>query len=151
MPSRKPIPPFTISIDDREKKPYSFPRSSVVHMETGDYGILDAPLLITIDRKNPKDAVSTVIHNRDRFVRELERMREYKFRAIVIEESLEFMASPYTFSRANPKSVLQSYFAFQVRYNVHVIFAGSRQLSRAVVLRLLEWAWHDRCKEMEII
>ena len=149
--SRKAIPPFTISIDDREKQPYRFERSQVVRMETGDYGIAEAPLLATIDRKNPADAVGTVIQNRRRFVRELERMQEYSFRAIVIEASLEEMLAPYKHSKANPRSVVQSYLAFQVRYGVHVIWAGSRQLGRATTLRLLEWAWLERCKEQGII
>jgi ERCC4-type nuclease len=151
MPKRKPILPFTISIDDREKHPYDFSRSEVVHMETGDYGIVEAPLLITIDRKNPNDAVQTVIANRARFVNEMERMQEYRFRAIIIEATLETMLQPYRRSRANPRSVVQSYMAFQVRYNVHVIWAGNRKLARATTFRLLEWAWYERCKEMGLI
>lgn len=149
--SRKPIPPFTISIDDREKKPYRFERSQVVHMETGDYGIVEAPLVATIDRKNPSDAVQTVIQNRARFVAEMERMQEYSFRAIVIEATLEKMLHPYKRSRANPRSVVQSYLAFSVRYGVHVIWAGNRQLGRATTLRLLEWAWRERCKDQGLI
>jgi len=149
--SKKSIPPFTISIDDREKKPYAFERSQVVHMETGDYGIVEAPLLVTVDRKSLPDAVGTIIHHRERFAREMERMQEYSFRAIVIEATLEKALQPYRKSRANPKSVVMSYIAFQVRYGVDVIWAGSRPLAQSYTRALLQAAWKERCKAMGII
>jgi len=149
---KKKLPPWTISIDDREKIPYHFSGSPsrCVRMETGDYGIIEAPLLVTVDRKSMKDAVQTVISSRDRFKREMVRMQEYEFRAIVIEGSLEQMLQPYGWSKSHPRSVVQSYLSLQVAYNVHVVWAGSRTLGRSITFRLLEWAWIHRCRKLGI-
>lgn len=148
---KRNIHPFTICIDTRERIGYSFVNSITAHLETGDYQLLESPKSIVIERKNPEDAVSTIINNRDRFILEMQRMQEFHYRAIVIESSLADMLRPYRWSKSNPKAVVQSYLSFSVRYNVHVIWAGSRELGKAVTLRLLEWAWEKRCRELGLI
>lgn len=147
----KNIPGFTIAIDNREKHAYSFANSISTHLETGDYAILEAPLAITIDRKNPQDAVSTIIQHRDRFIAEMERMQEYEYRAIVIESSLEDLLKPYQYSKAKPKAVIQSYTAFSIRYNIHVVYACNRTLAKTMTLRMLEWKWIERCRKLGLI
>jgi len=148
---KKNIPPFTIAIDTREKYPYSFVNSTSVTLETGDYAIIESPTCIVIERKNPEDAVTTIINHRERFIDEMQRMQSYKYRAIIIESTMEDLLKPYQRSRANPKAVVQSYLAFSVRYNVHIFFVGSRTLGKTTTLRLLEWSWHKRCAELGII
>ena len=66
-----------IIIDDREKTPLPF---SAVPFETarlltGDYSIAGSELDFTVERKTIDDLVSSLTQNRDRFTREMERMR----------------------------------------------------------------------------
>lgn len=117
----------TIVIDTREKHPIVFPpRLATRHgtLGTGDYsvdGFLDC---FTVERKSLADLVNTVIHDRERFARELERMRSYEFRRILVTAPFErVVRGPYPHSRANPKSVLASLAAFEVRYGVPIVFA----------------------------
>jgi ERCC4-type nuclease len=95
-------------------------------LKTGDYSIEGYTEKVTIERKSLSDLVSTVIHNRGRFIRELSRMQTYGYAAIVIEASLTDVGRPYPFSQANPRAVLGSLQSFALIYGVHIVFADDR-------------------------
>lgn len=131
-------------IDSREQLPYSFSRFSDQFSEIrkhrllcGDYSILGWETKIAMERKSLSDLVSTIIHNRDRFKAELYKLAQYEHAAIVIEASLAQVSSPYSFSEANPKSVVGSLQAFSLLYNVHVVFADNRVLAEAWIANAL--------------
>ena len=63
---------------------------------------------------------------RSRFKRELERLKPYDYSAIIIEASHREVASPYSFSRVHPSSILGSLQSMQLQYGIDVIFAGDR-------------------------
>ena len=68
--------PFTVLVDKREKKPWSFPaKTKRVHMETGDYAIERLPSFC-VERKSAVALAATTdtVRSRARFGRELERM-----------------------------------------------------------------------------
>lgn len=126
-------PKPTLIIDSREQLPYGFNRFHDQFKEIrrgkllcGDYSIHCFETKICVERKSLPDLVNTVIHGRDRFKRELAKMHNYDYAAIVIEASLKDVSSPYGFSQANPKSVVGSLQSFGLVYGVHVIFANDR-------------------------
>ena len=57
-------------------------------------------------------------------MREVEKMRQFRFAAIVIEATEAEVAAGQYGSKATPQSILQSLAAIQVRAGVHVIWAG---------------------------
>lgn len=134
-------PPFTIVIDTREQTPLTFPRDVPTiraGLHTGDYSIAGCEDVFTVERKSLADLVHTVIHDRARFERELERMRAFQFRRVVCTATIDAVRrGNYPHSRANPKSVLASIAAFEVRYNVPFVFAGS---AFEAVRRIVDWA-----------
>jgi ERCC4-type nuclease len=137
----------TLLYDTREQLPYEFTRFSDQFaaiekrkLLCGDYSILGWETQICFERKSIQDLVSTVIHGKERFGKELAKLREYEHAAIVIEASYQQVASPYTFSDANPKSVIGLLQSHQLRYGVHVIFAGTRVHAEAHIAgMLLKW------------
>lgn len=122
----------TILVDSREQMPLdirAYP-VEVVGLPVGDYGIKgfsgwENPQFI-IERKSLSDLIGSLTQGRERFLREVEKLREFRFAAIVIEAyESEILRWDYE-SKATPQSILQSLAAIQVRAGVHVIWAMDR-------------------------
>ena len=143
MKNLKPKPiELVVAVDTREQKPYRFSKSEVKTLPTGDYSIIGLEDRITIERKTKADAYASLGQGRARFKRELERLSQFDFAAIVIEASLpDFLQAP-AFSCMNPKAALKSLIAWSVRYHVHVFFAGDRRHGHALTRQLLEKYLH---------
>ncbi|MGN0851839.1 MAG: ERCC4 domain-containing protein [Kiritimatiellia bacterium] len=122
---------FAIIEDTREQTPLDFTRATDIptvrqKLDTGDYSATGFENIVTIERKNPEDLVSSVILDRARFERELKRMREGGFKLCVIycEATYADIAAGAYRGRSNPKSVLGSLDAFAARYGVPTLFCS---------------------------
>jgi len=131
-----------IVIDTREQCPLDLPNSEVGTLATGDYSIKGHEDAVCCERKSLDDLYGTVGHGRDRFIRELERMQSYRFRALVIEATLEqVLTRPPEHQHPcachgrmlHPNSVVGSVLAWCWRYGIPPIFAGNRALAARVV------------------
>lgn len=103
-----PVRRFTILIDTREKPTNAlFDEGSALKehdpilaykrqkLDTGDYAIQEAPELVCIEKKqNGKELHSNFVHQRDRFMRELDRMKPFKHKWIVIQQTYEEFCDP---------------------------------------------------------
>lgn len=161
------INPFTVIIDSREQAPWSFSglradsekkyRPLVVFTEkcglpTGDYSIKGMEADITIERKSLADAFSTFTTDRERFERELERMRSFKFGAVIIEAGWEaVIAGPKRIDRSEEQSRIigktcyRSILYWTQRFpNVHWFLMPDRLTAERTCFRLLECWWKDR-------
>ena len=89
-------PPFRIVIDTREQTPWTFPDWPTVtkHLKTGDVSISGLERYLCIERKSLPDLAGccsdrkdkiTGRSNRDRFKDELQRMRAYNRRCVIVE------------------------------------------------------------------
>ena len=134
-------PPAAIVIDTREQTPLAFPSAIPTvrgTLPTGDYSVTGFADVFTVERKSLADLVHTIIHDRARFERELERMRPFAFRRVLVTTSYEAVArGEYAHSRANPRSVVASIAAFEARNNVPFVFAANPSEAAA---RLVDWA-----------
>ena len=118
--------------DTREQAPYQFEKYrcelGCASLPTGDYSIAGLEDRAAIERKTLDDLISCLMgDNRERFQRELARLRGYDVAAVVIEASMEDAREHRYRSKMEPHAVLQSILAFQVRYGVSFIWAGSRE------------------------
>ena len=133
--------PFTIVVDTREQTPLMFAKcvpTIRAGLRTGDYSLAGFEDQFTVERKSLSDLVHTIIHDRARFERELERMRAFAFRRVVCTASIEVVRrGNYPHSAASPKAVLASIATFEVRYDVPFVFAGS---SDEAARRIVGWA-----------
>jgi len=139
--TRTDLPP--IIVDTREQTPLVFP--AVVQLKrgtlkTGDYSVAGYEDQFTVERKSLPDLVHTVIHERERFEHELERMRSFRFRRILVTVPYaDVSAGSYSFCRANPRSVIASINAFEMRYGVPAVFAAG--VGEAAT-RVINWAYY---------
>ena len=116
-----------VQIDTREQCPLdikAYP-TEIATLPVGDYGISgfsdwQNPAFI-VERKSLSDLISSLTQGRERFMREVEKMRQFRFAAIVIEATEAEVAAGQYGSKATPQSILQSLAAIQVRAGVHVI------------------------------
>lgn len=128
------VPKPVVLIDTREQSPFRLGRfdnwiagSKVATLGTGDYSIEGMESLVCLERKSLNDLVATLMHQRPRFFRQLERMQAFPYRAILVEASYEDVKSPYNFTddtAAHPNGVSGSLDALEVRFGIPVIYTS---------------------------
>ena len=123
-----------IIIDTREDRRLVLPTLPHVidTMPEGDYGIVGfsgragEPLGFAIERKSITDLVGSLTRRRAAFMREIERLRRYRFAAVMIEGHRAEVEMALYAQQVVPASILHSLDAIMVRGGVHVIWAGDR-------------------------
>jgi DNA excision repair protein ERCC-4 len=134
LADHKPV----IVIDSRERQPLSFPRLQATRgtLLTGDYSVLGLQELFVIERKSISDLVGCCVgQNRERFERELHRLRGFRFkRLLIVGVEAEIFEGDYR-SNVKPEAVLGTLHAFEVRYDIPVVFCptpehAARQIER---------------------
>ncbi len=117
----------TIMIDTREQTPFTFANmaAKLGTLDTGDYSIEGLTHLIAIERKSLQDLLGCVGRDRDRFKRELQRLRAYPYRLLVIEASAFEIASGDWRGKLTPSHVLGSLSAWTAQYGLPIWLGGS--------------------------
>ncbi|MYM92552.1 ERCC4 domain-containing protein [Duganella vulcania] len=131
------VPKPVVLVDTREQMPFDLARFSnwlsgvkTATLDTGDYSIEGMEHLICLERKSLNDLVGTLMHQRGRFFRQLERMQAFPYRAILVEASYAEVKSPYNFTQdvaAHPNGVSGSLDALEVRFGVPVIYTSTNR------------------------
>jgi ERCC4-type nuclease len=136
-----------IAVDTREQTPLKFTRLEAVEraLFTGDYSIMGLEEEFAVERKSLDDLANCCLSgNRDRLERELHRLRDYRFkRLLVVGRRSEIEAGRYH-SRIAPKAVLASLATFEVRYDLPVVFCSSPEEAATAIER---WAFYY-CREV---
>ncbi len=135
-----------IVIDTREQRPYTFSTvrvGGVVHaaLPAGDYSLQGYETQIAIERKSLPDYISTVIHAKDRFRRELTLLKTYPRAWIVVEGALDDLLHGRYDARVTPQALLAITASLMTHYAIPVLFAGDRPSACALVEELLV-QWH---------
>lgn len=115
-------------------------------LNTGDYSIEGCEDYITIERKSLGDAFSTFTHDRERWERELDRMRKIPCCHVVIEAGWDDISAGVmrTGGADVGKAVMRSIFAWAIRFpHVHWWPMPTREVAEATAFRLLEKFWED--------
>lgn len=133
----------TILVDTREQKPFKFRATDrcagyeVVALPYGDYAIKGDISLISIERKQSVDEiVNNLFKEADRFEKELEQMRQSKYRFIVIEDYYSHIFSG-RFSSIRGDVILDRLSSLSIRFGINIIFAGNREMAGRVIRSLL--------------
>lgn len=118
-------------------------------LPSGDYSIEGFEQKIAIERKSLEDLYGTLTRGRERFERELERLGEFEFSAVVIEAGWrQIIYSPPPATSVSPKSIYRSILAFQQRYrNTQWCAMDSRRLAEVTTYRMLERYWIDHVEK----
>jgi len=120
-----------IICDTREQAPFTFggmdAQVQAGTLTTGDYSLVGLSDRCAVERKSLDDLMGCLTgEGRERFERELARARGLDAFAVVIEASFQDMAEGHYRSKMKPHAALQSVLAFQVRYGVPFLWAGTR-------------------------
>jgi ERCC4-type nuclease len=155
------VAPFKIIVDTREQLPFRFEnmrdgrRKVFVFtrrkgLQTGDYSIEGYENKICVERKSLQDAYQTFIHERERFVRELERMKTFDICKVIIEAEWREIACPELlvegwYSGINPNSIIASIVHWQREYpHVHFTAAGDRATAEKKTFHFLQRYWKEK-------
>ena len=141
----KTTPTPTIIIDTREQTPLPFANLTTERatLATGDYSVKGFENDFCIERKSVADLVQSATFERERFERELVRMRGYSFRRLLIVGTLADIEAHRYRSQTNPKSVIASVTAFEIRYQLPVCYSPTPE---AAAVQVERWAWFY-CRE----
>lgn len=119
-----------ILVDTREQAPLRFQnyQTEIATLPIGDYGLKNfsgwANPRFIVERKSLADLIGSLSSGRDRFYREIEKLRQFEFRAIGVEAFREQIECKDYASQMTPQSILASVDAIEVRANIHMIWAG---------------------------
>lgn len=160
------VSPFTVVIDTREQAPWSFRGiradrrfnhrpiivpTAVQKLVAGDYSVQGLEDSVRIERKSLADLFGTLLWERSRFEKQLIRMGEFSFAAVVIEadwaDVLRGPVERHAAARAAKigKTVWRSIVAWMVRYpSVQWIPMPTRQHAEVATYRLLERFWKEQ-------
>jgi len=133
----KPRP--VILIDTREQEPLTFGnlRTEQATLDAGDYSIFEMSQLIAVERKSLPDLLACVGRERERFKRELQRLRAYRFRLLIIEADAAALEAGGWRSQLTPQHVLGSLAPWVAQYSLSVWLAGDHDSAGRFVERFL--------------
>ena len=139
----------TVLIDTREQDPWEFRNlpSELGALQTADYSIRGLEHLVALERKSLPDLLACVGHERDRFKRELQRLRAYRFRCVVVECDHADLERGEWRSQLKPSHVLGSLAAWTAQYSLPIMLVGSHEAGARFCERFLFQA--ARCVAME--
>jgi len=130
-----------VIVDTREQTPLRFTRleSKTATLTTGDYSFQGGEDHLSIERKTVADLVGCCMgDSRDRFFRELHRLRGFHFRRLLVVGSRNEIETGQYRSGITPRSVLATLAAIEARFDVPVVFA---ETPARAAWQIEEWVW----------
>ena len=155
---KKPsIQNFTIIIDTREQRPYTFqnikpepPETIIQGLTTGDYSLAGLESYICVERKSMTDLFGSVGKGRTRFEHEMERLSTFDYAAIVVESDIKtWFMNPPGRSKMNPRSVFRTIIAWSQRYGIHIWPMWDRPSAEKVTYLILRRYYDDYMKNLD--
>ena len=145
---------LTIIEDTREQTPLDFSGHRGVEfvrsgLKTGDYSVQGYEDKICFERKSIPDLVGTLIGGHERFLREMDRMKDYEEKYILVEHSA---SKAYLYCERHGweykfDTIIQSLLAYAYHYRVRVKFCKNREdMAEYIVKKSREYV---KRKEME--
>lgn len=118
----------TIIVDQQEKLPltrYFDPALVQVesaHLETGDYSLVGATHLVAIERKHMTDLLNCVTTERERFMDQMRRLKNYPSRFLVVESTKSALEAGEYERAIRSSSVVNTLLGIAVRWNICVVY-----------------------------
>ena len=130
-----------IIVDSREQAPFSFNGFNCEvksgTLSSGDYSIAGFEDIVAIERKSLPDFISCLTTGRERFMREMERLRGFQSAVIVVESPFSDLASGRYRSKLDSKIAVQSVISIMQNYRMPFFFAETRKEAEKFVFDFL--------------
>jgi hypothetical protein len=144
--------PLPILADSREQRPFAFagyPATvETATLAAGDYSLRGFGSRIALERKTLDDLIGCLSRDRERFTRELARLRGHDFAAVIVESPLVELRQHRYLSAMDAGAAWQSCLALSQRYRVPFWFCAGREDAEATTFHLLRHYARDRWKEL---
>lgn len=131
------VPKPVVLVDTREKQPLPLLMwhanwiggEKVVTLKTGDYSVEGMESLLALERKSMPDVIAATMTYRERFIRNCERLAEFKYKALLIEASYEDMKTSYQdfeelCTEAHPNAVCGTLDAIEVKFGIPILYTS---------------------------
>ncbi len=157
MPSK--APPYTVIKDTREQLGYTFEKFNgrytscegmvVRKLDTGDYSLVGLEDKLCIERKGSISELAINLgKDKHRFMDEIKRMKDFAFKFIILEFTLEDVMNFPESSDIPEKKwdsivvsneyMLKMLIEFQMYDDIHVIFCGNRKNAKLTINSILK-------------
>lgn len=135
-------------VDTREQRPLHFPHlpAESATLYTGDYSVKRLEECFAVERKSLADLAGSLTRERDRFMREMHRLRGYPCAyLLVIGDGME-LSRLIAQGRLKLHQVEHSLRAIESRYGVHVERAYTEEQAARLVETWAFCAWREAIK-----
>lgn len=129
---------ITVIVDSREQKPLDLGNFKTITsaLVTGDYSLKHRERQVAVERKSIQDLVNCLGHDRERFFKEVERLRGMTSKMILVEGSELDIRKKNFKGNIEIASILSSVIRI-VELGVPVYFAGNREYASDILRRFL--------------
>lgn len=152
MTKKDDLEQMVVLIDNREQRPFLFPDCLVqqVALKTGDYSIRGFEESICVERKAAEEIYVNFGVQRERFMKECERMSTFERKCIIIENNLDRLMDPPDYTRKKYKMKLKrshivgAIGKIVIEYGIPIIFASGRREANELCFQFLKQYY--KCK-----
>ena len=143
------IEQLTAVVDSREQMPWNLTpmQSKTGTLSVGDYSIAGMESIISLERKSLSDFVMCCGAERERFQRELDRLRGWTVSAIIIEANWSDLVAGGWRSKLLPRQVMAS-FASWIAQGHCLILGGDHEQAASIARGILFYAARYRVREV---
>jgi ERCC4-type nuclease len=134
---------FTAVIDSREQNPLDLKlkddkpvKTEVGTLYTGDYSIRGLENHVAIERKSLSDLMGCIGGSRERFEKEIIRLKAYPVRALVVESTWADIEAGAYRSKVHPSAAIGSLLGW-VGQSIPVLMTGDHKKAGVFVARIL--------------
>ena len=125
-------------VDTREQLPLELPLRTITDtLPTGDYSVRGFEDLICVERKSLPDLIGCMTSGRKRFERELQRMKAYPSRCVVVEATWKQLLEGDYRSRITSEAATHSVVSWISSFAVPFLFVGNRTAASDAVAYFL--------------
>lgn len=146
---------LTAVVDTREQtplklqlKPGEVLKAERGNLYTGDYSIKGLENHVAIERKSIDDLMGCIGKDRERFEREIARLRGYPVKALVVEATWEQIESGSYRSKVHPSSAIGTMMGW-ISQGIPVTMAGNHDRAGTFVARMLYITARRRLAELK--
>ncbi len=135
-------------IDTREQLPLKFENipSETAGLKTADYSVKGFESVFGIERKTIPDLVQSVTTERERFFRELQRLKGFEFKRLLIIGARSRIEAAQYRSLANPKAILASVATIEARFDIPAVYAADEKEAAAMIEAWAHYWARERAK-----
>lgn len=149
------IQPLPIVCDSREQCPFTFADFPAVvevgTLEAGDYSLSGFERRVAVERKSLQDLIACLSSERERFARELARLRGFDAAAVVVEQQQTALRLGHYRSKMDAAAAWQSCLALSMRFRLPFWFCDSRTDAEQVTFDILRHFARDRWRELQAL